>query len=129
MTSRTLPLLERGLEQDDGKLSASPHSPSHQRTNLGTISLSTQEDTLHTQRGSRERGAGSAISPGLSARTSRGCVCGSLESPPDHDPLRSHPCCRGHAPPSRAGESATSGHLRQRFSDLGGGTLLHARRI
>jgi MFS family permease len=49
MTSRTLPLLERGLEQDDGKISASPHSPSHQRTNLGILSLSKQEDTLHTE--------------------------------------------------------------------------------
>ncbi len=49
MTSRTLPLLAPGLEQDDGKLSASPYYPSHQRTNLETISLPKQEDTLQTE--------------------------------------------------------------------------------
>ncbi len=48
MTFRALPLLAQGLEKDDGKMSASLHHPSH-NTNLETISLYKQEDTMQTE--------------------------------------------------------------------------------
>jgi MFS family permease len=47
MTSSTL--LAPGLEQEDGKISASPHHSLIQRTNLEPISFSKQEDTLQTE--------------------------------------------------------------------------------